>query len=143
MRILGDSIRWTFWASLAAMVVILAMGRPLLSLFGPRFVEEAINLMFILAVGLMARAAVGPVERLLNMVGEQRACAAVYGTAFMLNLVLCIVLIPRLGVEGAAVSTSIALTGRIRAAVHRDQAAARIPRLRLGPPEGALECTPP
>ena len=53
------------------------MGRPLLSLFGPRFVD-GYHLMFILAVGLMARAAVGPVERLLNMLGEQRACAAVY-----------------------------------------------------------------
>ena len=29
-------------------------------------------LMFILAIGLIARAAVGPAERLLNMLGEQR-----------------------------------------------------------------------
>jgi O-antigen/teichoic acid export membrane protein len=106
--ILADSIRWTFWASLAATIVILALGRPLLSLFGPRFVE-GYHLMFILTAGLMARGAVGPVERLLNMLGEQRACAAVYGTAFFLNLTLCILLIPRLGVEGAAVSTSTAL----------------------------------
>jgi O-antigen/teichoic acid export membrane protein len=65
--------------------------------------------MFILAIGLMARASVGPAERLLSMVGEQRACAAVYATAFILNLALCIMLIPRLGVPGAAISTSIAL----------------------------------
>jgi O-antigen/teichoic acid export membrane protein len=36
--ILTDSIRWTFWASLAASVVILAMGRRL-SLFGLHFVD--------------------------------------------------------------------------------------------------------
>jgi O-antigen/teichoic acid export membrane protein len=106
--ILADSIRWTFWASLAAAVVILAMGQPLLSLFGARFVD-GYHLMFILTAGLMARAAVGPVERLLNMLGEQRACAMVYATAFILNLGLCIVLIPRLGVDGAAVATSTAL----------------------------------
>ena len=106
--ILADSIRWTFWASLAASVVILAMGRPLLSLFGLRFVD-GFHLMLILAAGLMARASVGPIERLLNMLGEQRACAAVYATAFVLNLVLCIVLIPRIGVDGAAVATSTAL----------------------------------
>ena len=58
--------------------------------------------MLILVAGLMARAAVGPVERLLNMLGEQRVCAAVYATAFVLNLVLCVVLIPRIGVDGAA-----------------------------------------
>jgi O-antigen/teichoic acid export membrane protein len=106
--ILSDSIRWTFWASLAATVVMLAMGRPLLWLFGSQFVE-GYHLMFILAAGLMARAAVGPVERLLNMLGEQRLCAAVYAFAFVLNLVLCLVLIPRSGVEGAAIATSSAL----------------------------------
>ena len=31
--------------------------------------------MLILSVGLLARAAVGPAERLLNMLGEQRICA--------------------------------------------------------------------
>jgi O-antigen/teichoic acid export membrane protein len=106
--ILSDSIRWTFWASLAATVVILAMGRPLLSLFGARFVE-GYPLMFILTAGLLARASVGPVERLLSMLGEQRACAMIYASAFVLNLALCVVLIPRLGMEGAAISTSTAL----------------------------------
>jgi len=106
--ILTDSIRWTFWASLAASIVILAMGRPLLSLFGLHFID-GFRLMLILVVGLMARASVGPAERLLNMLGEQRACAAVYATAFVINMVLCIVLIPRIGIEGAAVATSTAL----------------------------------
>ena len=106
--ILTDSIRWTFWASLAASIVILAMGRPLLSLFGLHFID-GFHLMLILVVGLMARASVGPAERLLNMLGEQRACAAVYATAFVINMVLCIVLIPRIGIEGAAVATSTAL----------------------------------
>ena len=106
--ILSDSIRWTFWASLAASVIILAMGRPLLALFGVRFVE-GYHLMLILVIGLMARASIGPVERLLNMLGEQRACAAVYAAAFALNLVLCVVLIPRIGIGGAAVATSTAL----------------------------------
>ena len=107
-RILADSIRWTFWGSLAACIVILAIGKPLLWLFGPQF-TGGFHLMCILAVGLMARASVGPIERLLNMLGEQHACAAVYAAAFALNLVLCIVLIPRIGVEGAAVSTATAL----------------------------------
>ncbi len=103
-----NSIRWTFWASLGAAAVILVLGRPLLSLFGERFVE-GYHLMFILAVGLLARAAIGPVERLLSMVGEQRICALVYAVAFLVNLVLCIILIPRVGIEGAAISTMTAL----------------------------------
>jgi O-antigen/teichoic acid export membrane protein len=106
--ILRDSIRWTFWCSTVMCAIVLAAGQPLLWLFGPKFVD-GYHLMFILAIGLMARAAVGPVERLLTMLGEQRICATVYASAFALNLILCVVLIPRIGVEGAAVATATAL----------------------------------
>src|SRR5215813_13478786 len=102
---LADAIKWTFWPSLAATALILALGKPFLWLFGPSFVD-GYALMFILALGLLSRAAVGPVERLLNMLGEQRACALVYAGAFAFNLVLCLILIPRFGATGAAVATS-------------------------------------
>jgi len=65
--------------------------------------------MFILAAGLLARAAIGPIERLLNMLGEQRICALVYAAAFAINLGLCIVLIPLFGMAGAAIATASAL----------------------------------
>jgi O-antigen/teichoic acid export membrane protein len=64
--------------------------------------------MFILAIGVLARASVGPGERLLNMLGEQRACTFVAASAFVINIVLCFALIPRYGAEGAAVSTAAA-----------------------------------
>jgi O-antigen/teichoic acid export membrane protein len=104
-----QSINWTFWPSLAAAAVFLAFGRPILSLFGARF-TDGYHLMFILAAGLLARAAIGPIERLLNMLGEQRICALVYAGAFIVNLSLCVLLIPRLGMAGAAISTASALT---------------------------------
>lgn len=104
----ASSIRWTFWPSLAAMIVILALGWPFLWLFGPGF-TSGYPLMFVLAVGLLARSAVGPAERLLSMLGEQRICAAVYATAFAINLVLSIVLVGRLGALGAAIATATAL----------------------------------
>jgi O-antigen/teichoic acid export membrane protein len=105
---LSDSIKWTFWPSLAATIVILTFGKPILWLFGPRFVDGYF-LMFILAIGPLARATVGPVERLLNMVGEQRACAVVYGSAFAVNIALCVLLIPLFGVAGAAIAISGAM----------------------------------
>lgn len=105
---LNQSIQWTFWPSLAAAAGILLLGEWLLRLFGPVFVE-GLQSMIILAAGLLARASVGPVERLLSMLGEQRVCAAVYGFAFALNLVLCVILIPKLGIEGAAISTTMAM----------------------------------
>ena len=106
-RFVGDTIRWTFWPSLAVAVGLLLVGKPLLSLFGPGF-SEGYALIFVLVVGLLARASVGPSERLLNMVGQQRACAMIYGCAFAANLVLCLILIPRFGLIGAAVATTTA-----------------------------------
>ena len=55
--------------------VILALGKPILWLFGPSF-DDGYPLMFILAIALIARAAVGPAERVLNMLGEQRRLRA-------------------------------------------------------------------
>jgi O-antigen/teichoic acid export membrane protein len=107
-HLLTQSIRWTFWPSLAATVLLLLLGRPILGLFGPHFVE-GYPLMFILAIGLLARAAIGPIERLLSMLGEQRVSAMVYASAFAINLGLCFVLIPLFGLAGAAIATTLAL----------------------------------
>ena len=105
----AHAIKWTFWPSLAATVVLLTFGKPLLWLFGPQFVK-GYDIMFIAAIGLVVRAAIGPVERLLNMLGQQKLCALAYALAFLLNLGLCFLLVPRFGGHGAAAATSIALT---------------------------------
>jgi O-antigen/teichoic acid export membrane protein len=107
-RFLAQSIKWTFWPSLAMTAVLLAFGRPILSLFGPEF-AHGYYLMFILAIGLLARAAIGPIERLLNMLGQQKVCALVHAGAFAVNLALCFVLIPEFGPAGAAIATAAAL----------------------------------
>ena len=105
---LAVSIRWTFWPSLAITLLFLAFGKPLLNLFGEGY-EHGYPWMFVLAIGLMARASVGPAERLLNMVGEQRICAAIYAGAFATNLILCFLLIPRVGPVGAAIAIASAM----------------------------------
>lgn len=104
-----DASRWTFWPSLAGCAILLAVGWPILWLFGSDF-TQGYSLLFVIAVGLLARSVVGPLERLLNMLGQQNICAAVYGCAFALNLGLCFVLVPGYGMMGAAVATSITLT---------------------------------
>jgi len=103
-----QTIRWTFWPSLVACALLLAAGEPLLRLFGPDF-TGGYHLMFILAIGLLARAAIGPMERMLNVLGEQRLCAYACASAFAINIGLCVVLIPRLGATGAAIATAVAL----------------------------------
>jgi O-antigen/teichoic acid export membrane protein len=105
---LAHAIKWTFWPSVAATALLLLFGKPLLWLFGSQF-TSGYGAMFVVAIGLIARSAIGPVERLLNMLGQQNVCALAYALAFVMNLGLCIVLIPRYGIYGAAASTSIAL----------------------------------
>ena len=104
----AHAIKWTFWPSLAATMVLLALGKPLLWLFGPQFVA-GYDIMFVAAIGLVVRSAIGPVERLLNMLGHQHICALAYALAFVMNVVLCIALVPRFGGHGAAAATSISL----------------------------------
>jgi len=108
VEFLAHVIRLTFWPSLIMILAILALGEPLLRMFGSNF-TSGYYLMFIIAVGLLARAAIGPAERLLNMLGERRACAQIYAGSFAINLVLCLVLIPRFGITGAAIASATAL----------------------------------
>lgn len=103
----ADTVKLMFWPSLAVTLCVLALGRPLLMLFGPGF-AGAYPIMAVLAVGQLARAAVGPAERLLNMVGQQNRCALAYLAAFAVNIVGCVTLAPRFGGMGAAAATAAA-----------------------------------
>lgn len=108
VRLLAASVRWTFWPSLAATAGILAMGMPLLWLFGREF-TAGYPMMFILAIGLMARAATGSVEAMMNMMGLQNAIAGVLALATAVNIGLNLVLIPTFGLAGAATATTMSM----------------------------------
>jgi O-antigen/teichoic acid export membrane protein len=101
----AETVRWVFWPSLAASLLVIALGRPLLMLFGPDFVA-GYPVMAILAIGQLARASIGPAERLLNMLGQQRICAVAYAAAFTFNIVTCVLLAPTYGGVGAACATA-------------------------------------
>ena len=105
---LRDTLHWTFWPSLAMVVVLALVGRQLLLMFGPTF-GSGYPLFFILSVGLLSRASIGQTESLLIMAGEQRLCAMVYTVTFVLNVALNLTLIPLFGLAGAAMATSTAL----------------------------------
>ncbi|MBN9053233.1 MAG: oligosaccharide flippase family protein [Rhizobiales bacterium] len=107
-RFAGETVRWSFWPSLAVGLGVVAAGHFLLSLFGPAFTAGH-GLMAILLAGILAKALVGPGEVLLTMSGEQRLCAIVYAVAFAANIAFNVTLIPLFGVTGAAVATASAM----------------------------------
>ncbi|MGE0282904.1 MAG: lipopolysaccharide biosynthesis protein [Rhizobiaceae bacterium] len=103
-----ETVSWTFWPSLAMAVAVLAVGEPMLMLFGPGF-DEGYALLFPLVLGVVARAAVGPAEALLTMSGHQNVCAAVFAATLGVNLSLSILLIPQFGLWGAAIATTLSM----------------------------------
>ncbi|WP_192814082.1 lipopolysaccharide biosynthesis protein [Rhodovulum sp. PH10] len=107
-RFVADAIRWSFWPTLAVGLMLVALGRPILSLFGPGF-SAGYPVLVVIMLGLLARGAVGPADRLLNMTGHSSACALVYAVALAANLALCLILIPAFGPIGAAVAMAAAV----------------------------------
>lgn len=103
-----DAVNWTFWPSLLCALIILALGWPLLWLFGPQF-TAGYPVMFVLVVGFLFRSAMGPSEFLLNMLGEQVLCATVLGSSALLNIALNFALVPHFGMIGAASATAASL----------------------------------
>lgn len=103
-----ETVSWTFWPSLLMALLVLALGEPMLVLFGPEF-TAGYPLLFLLVFGVVARAAVGPCESLLTMSGNQNICAAVYAMTLAFNIGLNVVLIPLFGLWGAAIATSLAM----------------------------------
>lgn len=96
-----QSTHWVFWPTLGATLLMLALGKPFLSLFGPDFLS-AYPLMFIFSAGLVLRASIGPAERLLAALGGQRTCARVYLATLGIGLMLQILLTALYGGSGLA-----------------------------------------
>ncbi|WP_421859217.1 lipopolysaccharide biosynthesis protein [Oricola sp.] len=101
------SVGWTFWPSLLMGAIVLVLGKPLLSMFGPEFVS-GYPYLFVLVAGVILRASVGPAESLLNMTGNQNACAVIFGAILAINIALNMMLIPAYGLMGAAIATAAA-----------------------------------
>lgn len=103
-----ETVGWTFWPSLAMAAVIVVVGKPLLMLFGAGF-ETGYPLLLLLLCGVVVRAFIGPAESLLTMSGHQKVCAGIFAATLAINVALNLVLIPRYGLWGAAVSSAVAM----------------------------------
>jgi O-antigen/teichoic acid export membrane protein len=91
--------------SLICAAPLVVFGKWILGLFGEVFVQ-GYPAMVIIALGLLARAAAGPSQNLLLVAGRQNQAAVVLASAVLINLALCAVLIPGMGLAGAAVAAA-------------------------------------
>lgn len=92
----------------------------LLTLFAPKLVMGVLfgrayvsgwPVVLILTFAQVVNAGTGPVGYLLVMAGYQKRMFHISGSMFVLAVVLGLILVPRYGMTGAAIATSIALSG--------------------------------
>ena len=88
--------------------LILGGGWLLGLLYGPRLVEGQLALA-ILSISQLVNVGMGPVGMLLTMTGYERDALVCIGASGALNFLLCVVMIPAWGVNGAAVAASASL----------------------------------
>ena len=94
--------------ALGMVLGLLAFASSLLRVFGAEFVAGR-NALIILALGHLVNAASGPLADLLHLTVHQRASGAIALGGVALTFALSVTLIPRLGIEGAALATTSAM----------------------------------
>ncbi|QKE85799.1 oligosaccharide flippase family protein [Arthrobacter sp. NEB 688] len=104
----GAANRWIIRLSAPAFVLLLVFPDDLLGMFSGGYASAA-AVTVVLAVGQLANAAAGPCGSVLNMTGHVRLSLADNVAALVLNVVLNLLLIPRLGVLGAALAWTVSL----------------------------------
>ena len=91
--------------SLICAAPLVMFGKWILALFGEPFVQ-GYPAMVIVALGLIVRAAAGPSQNLLMVAGRQNQAAMILAGAVLINLALCGLLIPGMGLVGAALAAA-------------------------------------
>lgn len=92
----------------AGLALIWLGGSDLLNLFGPHFTAQH-WVLIVLAIGTAFQAAGGPSAAILQLTGYEREYVPVVAANVALRLVGFLVLIPWLGVLGAAISATVSL----------------------------------
>lgn len=95
-----------FSLSFPVFLFILLMPNFLLGIFGPEFIAGKMSLI-ILSIGQIFSAFSGSTIHVLNMTGKENAAKNILITTALLNLVLNYILVPKYGINGAAIATAI------------------------------------
>ena len=99
---------WNLAVALPILVSMAVLRDPLLALFGSGYAAGATPLV-LLATGQLVLNAAGPLTAVINLSGHPRVTLFDNAFVFSANLVLCLFLVPRYGMAGAAASTLTAL----------------------------------
>ncbi len=111
----------TAWSIVLAWPVYLGVGAlagTYLALFGDAVTSpEATQVVWVMAAAMLFAVASGPVDTLLLMSGRSASSAFNAGLALVVDISLCLLLLPRMGMLGAAIAWAAAIVTRVTLAV--------------------------
>ncbi len=100
--------KWIVAFSTPVYLLFAVFGQTVLSLLGPGFSSGATALL-ILCMGFIVILTAGNIQSILLMSGHSGLAALNKALALTLNVILLVILVPRLGIEGAALAWSISM----------------------------------
>jgi O-antigen/teichoic acid export membrane protein len=99
--------RWISYAVIPIFVFILFSAKEIMMLFGKGYAETGYIIIIILSFGQLVNCVTGSVGYTLTMTGKQGIALIFSITLLAVNIVLNLLLIPKYGVLGAAIASSI------------------------------------
>ena len=120
-RLLRQVTAWLVLAAWPYFLLVALNPEPLARLLNDSYATDA-RVLTVLAIGMMASAAAGPIDLALLMLGRSKASLLAIAVAIVTDVLLVIVLTPALGIMGAAWAWAIAVAiqnGLASVLVHR------------------------
>ncbi|MCI5144357.1 MAG: flippase [Candidatus Electrothrix sp. AR3] len=108
-RMLTASVRVIFILALLIFMIYLFQGKMIITLlFGDEYLSSY-SALIILSLGQLASVAFGSVALILNMIGKEKKIVKTIVVSIIINIVLCVALIPNMGSKGAAIATALSI----------------------------------
>jgi O-antigen/teichoic acid export membrane protein len=100
------AVAWPMYVGVAAAPMVY------LSLFGQEYVDKGVTVVLLMCLAMLFGVTTGPCDTLLLMSGRSALSLGNSLLALALDMGLCVILIPRMGIDGAAVAWAIAVIAR-------------------------------
>ena len=107
-KMISNTSRIIFFITLPIAFIVIVFGKFILQIFGTAFIASYLPLI-ILTAGQLVNAWTGMVAAMMTMTGNQKIFLLVYLFAGVLDVALNSILVPKLGMNGAAIASAVSL----------------------------------
>lgn len=105
-KVIVQATRLISLLTLPLVIIIILFRSYILGYFGEEFISGEQTLVYIV-LGILFSAMCGTVDQILNMTNNQRILRNIVITSFFLNVILNYILIPKYGINGAALASLV------------------------------------